>query len=159
MKKGLTVIELLIVVGILAILLTLGTVVFSSFARKDQLLVQAKEIESILNEARMKTMAGFSLGGDEAFNFGVYFQTDRYILFPGSTYDSQNANNQEFILPTTVEIKSISLPSESIVFEKITGEVMGFDPQQNNFILNDKRSQEEKKMSINQLGTVKIEDL
>lgn len=159
MKKGLSLIELLVVIGILAILLSLGTVVFGSFIRKDQVLVEARKVESLISEARMKTMAGFSLGQDQALNFGVYFQTDRYFLFPGLTYDALNPNNQEFTLPPTVEIKEISFPSQTIVFEKISGEVFGFDPSQNYLVLSDIRSQEEKKISINQLGVVTIEGL
>lgn len=159
MKKGLTLIELLVVVSILAILLVLGTVIFGSFARKDQVLVEAKKIESIINEAKIKTTAGFSLAGNQALNFGVYFQTDRYFLFPGLTFDAQNPNNQEFTLPGTIEIKWIFLPSQSIVFEKVSGEVAGFDPSQNYLILSDKNSQQEKKISVNRLGKVKLEDL
>lgn len=159
MKKGFTLIEVLLVISILAILLTLGTVVFNSFGRKDQMSVEAREIEAVINEAKVKTLAGFSLGGDESLNFGVYFQTDRYILFPGITYDSLNTHNQEFLLPESLEITPIFFPSNSVVFEKITGEVVGFIPDQNYLLLNDKRSTEEKKISVNQVGVVKVEDL
>lgn len=159
MKKGFTQVELLLVVGILAVLLSLGTVIFSNFARQDQLMVEARKIESLLNEARMKTVAGFSLGEAQSQNFGVYFQVNQIVLFSGSSYDSLNPKNQIFTLPTELEIKSISLPSGSIVFEKISGEVLNFDPNLNSLILNDQKSDQEKRISVQQLGTVKIENL
>lgn len=158
MKKGFTLIEVLIVISLLAILLTLGNVVFNSFGRKDQVLVEVREIESVINEAKVKTLAGFSLGGNEGFNFGVYFQTDRYVLFPGLTYDPQNINNQMFLLPESLIITPIFLPANSVVFEKISGEVAGFLPDQNYLILNDQRSREKKKISVNKLGVVRIEE-
>jgi len=159
MKKGLTLIEVLVVIGILAILFSLGTVIFGSFTRKDQALVEARRIEAILNEAKIKTISGFSLGEGQNLNFGVYFQTDRYVLFPGLTYDPQDSRNQEFLLPVSLEIVPIFFPENSVVFEKVTGEVLGFNPDQNYLILDDKKSQEKKKISLNHLGRVKIEDL
>lgn len=156
MKKGLTQVELLLAIGILGVLLALGAIVFGSFARQDQVLVEARKIESVLNEAKMKTMAGLSLGGSQALNFGVYFANDRYFLFPGLVYDPQNSQNQEFLLPEAIEIKWLVLPADSVVFAKISGEVWGFDPSQNYLVLSDQQSDEEKKISINQLGTVTV---
>lgn len=157
MKKGLTVVELLISIGVLAILLLLGTVIYSNFAQKDQVLTVGREIENIINEAKAKTMAGFTLGGSEALNFGVYFETDRYVLFPGTSFNPGHIDNQEFTLPTTVSFTNINLPSNSLVFEKVTGEVINYDPVQSSIVLESQRTLEEKIISFNQLGVVTIE--
>jgi prepilin-type N-terminal cleavage/methylation domain-containing protein len=157
-KKGLTLVEILVVVGVLAIIFTLGTVVYGSFAQKDQVLSASREVENLINEARTKTIAGFTAGDDQARNFGVYFQSDRYYLFPGTVFDPNNQGNQEFLLPLSIEIKNVNLPGSSVIFEKVSGEVRNYDPVNNWLILASKRSEEEKKLTVNRLGVVVIEN-
>ena len=158
MKKGFSQIELLMVIGLLMILFLLGGVVSRNFLKKDQLMMETRKIESLINEARIKTVAGFMTDGGVTSNFGIYFEFDRYFLFPGESYDSEDQNNQEFAFPSVVEASTISLPNNSLIFEKITGEVKDFDPNQNFLMIRDQESQSEKKISFNQLGTVVIED-
>lgn len=156
--SGLTLVELMLVVSILAILLSLGTVVFSTFGRQDRLLLEARGIEGIINEAKIKTLAGFSLGEAASQNFGVYFQADRYVFFPGQAYNPENVGNQVFVLPESLEIAPIFFPGNSLVFTKITGEVLGYNPDQNYLVLSDKKTSAAKRINVNKLGVVKIED-
>ncbi|MFC1727007.1 Tfp pilus assembly protein FimT/FimU [Patescibacteria group bacterium] len=158
MKKGFSQIEVLIVIALLVILFSLGTVVYDNFVKKDRLIIEARKIESLISEARVKTVAGFSLGGSQALNFGVYFEDDQYTLFPGTVYSSGNSQNQVFVLPDSVRIDEIFLPADSIVFEKITGEILGFDPVNNYLMIADQQSSMREKISVNQLGVVLIEE-
>ena len=158
MKKGLTQVELLLTVAILAILFVLGTVIFSNFSRQDLILNEARKIKSVISEAQTKTVAGFKLGGSQALNFGVYFSSDSYVLFSGTTYDPLNVNNQELVLPENLELTTIDLPDSSLVFTKITGEVTNYNPVLNNLILRDQTIGQEKKIIINQLGMIGLED-
>lgn len=159
MKKsaGLTLVEMLIVVSLLAILLGLGTIVFSGFARKDQIESTAQEIVAVLGEAQAKTLAGYSQGQESGLNFGIHFQTDAYIFFSGTSFDPQDQTNQKFTLPVRLEISTIFFPSGNVIFEKITGQVRDFNPGQNLIILTDQAGNQEKRISINKLGVVKIE--
>lgn len=158
-KKGYSQIEIIVVIGILAMIFLLGTVVFGSFVRKDTILVETKKIQSLISEARVKSMAGFSLGGSQALNFGVYFENDRYFLFSGMVFNPGDQNNQSFLLPNTVTVKEISLPNQSVVFKKINGEVLDFNPSQNYLVVADKSSHEVQRIVINQLGTMEVEKL
>jgi prepilin-type N-terminal cleavage/methylation domain-containing protein len=158
MKKGFSQVELLLVIALLAIFLMLGTVVFRNFFRQDQLLVETRKIESLMAESRAKTIAGFTLGTTDAKNFGLYFLSDRYFLFPGTVFDSGNDQNQEILLPANLEIIEVGFSSQSLVFAKITGEVEGYQPGQDYLVLVDSGSGKGKKISVNQLGTVTVED-
>ncbi|HUW21410.1 MAG TPA: prepilin-type N-terminal cleavage/methylation domain-containing protein [Candidatus Bathyarchaeia archaeon] len=154
---GFTLIEILLTVGLLAILLGLGTIVFGNFSRQDQLNSTAEKIVSCLSEAQTRTVAGYSLGQAAAFNFGVHFNDSSYTIFPGTAFDPNDVRNQRFELPATLEIKPIFLPLSNIVFEKITGEVRDYNPSQNYLILTGKQSGKEKNIIINKLGVAKIE--
>lgn len=158
MKKGYSLIDLLIAVAVMVILFSLGSVIYRNFVRQDSFLTESLKIKSLINEARMKTVAGFSLGETQALNFGLYFQNDRCFLFPGTAFSPENVKNQEFILPTSLEIETVTFPAGSLVFEKISGEVRNYDPLQNFLILKDKQNLKTRKISVNQLGTVLIED-
>ena len=158
MRKGFALTELLLSIGILAILMGLGTVVFSNWAHQDRVTVEVRKLVNLINEARSKTLAGYTLGGSSALNFGLYFQNDRYFLFPGTSFNPDDAGNQEFLLPSSVKLSTIELVNDSLVFEKISGEVRNFDPVQNYLIVGDTSANVEKKISVNQLGTVMVEE-
>ena len=111
MRKGYTLIELLIVIAVLAIILVLSVVVFYTLTRKTDLDTSRDNIISTLNSARNKTLA--SEGADQ---YGVYFDIstspDRYIL--------RNTSFEEIHdLPSTIEI-SIGGGSE-VVFKRLDG--------------------------------------
>lgn len=156
-NAGLTLTEVLITTSLLAILLGLGTVVFSSFARQDQVRETSKKIVSVLSEAQAKTRAGYSYGGGASLNFGVHFESDFYTLFSGTSFDPNDPNNQEFNFSSRLEISQISLPSGNVIFEKITGQVYNFDLGQNYLVLSDQRAGQEKRININKLGVATIE--
>jgi len=153
-KTGLTLIEMMIVIGILAILFSLGAIVFNSFVKGDQIDSGVKKVISCLNEARAKTLAGYSLGGESALNFGVHFEENAYTLFGGSVFDSQDQTNQRFSLDEGLIFNQIELSSGNIIFEKITGQVVGFDGDQNFVILKSRDSSQERRVTINKLGTI-----
>jgi type II secretory pathway pseudopilin PulG len=159
MKKntGLTLVEVLIVTSLLVILLALGTVIFANFARQDEIAGESQKIVALVNEARAKTLAGYSGGGESGLNFGVHFEADAYTLFSGVSFNSADPSNQKFDLPVRLRITDLSLASGNIIFEKITGEVRDFDPAQNFIVLADQRAGQEKKIIINKLGVMTIE--
>lgn len=158
MKRGYTLIELLLVIGLLAILLSLGGVVFSNFVRQDQVQSEAEKIQNLIQEARVRTVSGYTLGGELSLNFGVYFDSDRYILFPGLIYSAEDDRNQVFLLPSGWRFSPIFFPGGSVVFEKVSGEVGNYDPAQNFVTLVDSRSGQAKKITVNRLGVVILSD-
>lgn len=159
MKKntGFTLIEVLITVSLLAILLGLGSVVFGSYARQDQLEAESKKLVGIIAEAQTQTLAGFSQGGSDSLNFGLHFETDSYTLFSGLTFNPADPQNQKTSLPLRLQFSQISLPGQNLLFEKITGQVLNFDPAQNYLLLQDQSANQKKKISINKLGVVQVE--
>ncbi|MBN1262896.1 MAG: prepilin-type N-terminal cleavage/methylation domain-containing protein [Candidatus Pacebacteria bacterium] len=158
-EAGLTLIEIIVVIGVLSVLFGLGTVVMSGFARQDRIEAEAKKITACLFQARVKTLAGYSYGQPTALNFGVHFESARYTLFGGIGFNPDNPLNQKFDLAPELAINDISLSSDDCVFEKITGQVRNFDPVNNYFILTDRRGNQKRKISINKLGVVTVEKI
>jgi type II secretory pathway pseudopilin PulG len=156
-EKGLTLVETLIVVGLLSILFLLGTIAFSSLSRRNRLEVAAQKISSCLEEAKAKALAGYSQGQASSLNFGVYFESDSYTIFSGLVFDALDPLNQEFALTPGLAISEIGFASNSLIFEKITGQVRNFDPSQNYLVVSDQKTSQQEKITINKLGIVTVE--
>ena len=127
MKKGFTLIEILIVLAVLLIVLSLSVVVFYTLTRKTDLDTSRDNIVTTLNTAKNKTLA--SEGADQ---YGVYFDgssndtsldAHEYILFQGSSY--AGASLETHILPATVKISDLSFKGtddeNEVVFNRLEG--------------------------------------
>ena len=112
--RGLTLIEILLIVGILAILLILTIPVGLDFYRSQQLNSHTQGIIQTLRRAQLKEM---SIEDDS--NFGVYLTNDNYILFKGSSFNEPRDTqfDEIFDLPGIITVSGIS----EIVFSKFEG--------------------------------------
>jgi len=116
-NSGYSIIEILVVIAILGIILTIGTVSFESLRSKKQLQITVDSISTKLEEA--KTNAVADKGG---LNYGIYLQPTSYTLFSGNTYNPNSGTNSSTTIPTNILIsKILSNGGDAIVFSRITG--------------------------------------
>ncbi len=121
--KSFTLVELLVIVGILIVLIALSIPSFNFFQKKSDLNNSTEEIISTLRLAQNKTIA--SEGGSQ---WGVYFSTStiphQYILFKGSDYGSRDTSFDEIHkLPERTEVYEINLTgaTSSVAFNRVVG--------------------------------------
>lgn len=126
--RGFTLVEILIVVGILMIIFLLSINVLSSLYKKTELDTSRDNIIALLRAAKNKTLAS-----EQSARYGVYFDTesspDRYIFFQGLNYASRNIGFDEiYELPKTVEILNINLQGgvNEVVFERLDGNTKNY---------------------------------
>lgn len=117
--KSFTLIEVLVVVGVLVILLAISVPAFKIFNKESDLNNSAEEIINTLRLAQSKALAS-----QEASQYGVYFSTttsfQQYILFKGASYATRATSSDViYNLPKSVEIYQLDF--DEAVFEKITG--------------------------------------
>lgn len=120
MSKAFTLIEILVVLGIAAVLMGVSMSALFTLNKRSGVDIEAKKLQSVLNRARSETLA--SEGGQ---NFGVRIETSasEYILFRGVVFNPIDANNERFVIPVNVTLGAPVLTGggNDIVFERLTG--------------------------------------
>ena len=149
-RKGITVVELIIVLAVAGII---SLVAFSPLVRfrDNQVLVATTEqIVSLIYTARTNTSAS-----KDAAQYGVHFESDRVVLFKGATFTEPNSNNKELALPPSIGISTISLNGggADIVFDRLVGTTAQFGT----IVLTLKsNASSTRTIAIGQTGTVEL---
>lgn len=125
-EKGVTLIEILMVMGLFAILVSFVTMNLLRPQVSSAVQFNAATILSDINQQQIKAMVGDSEGSGSAQPHGIYFGTTSYTLFRGSSYSSGAAGNFEVALADGATITNVTLPSSQVVFSRRTGQVVGY---------------------------------
>jgi len=118
---GLTLIELLIAVGIIAVLGTLGALALINYRSYSILGLQQQEIVAALRDAQNR-----SINQENGRPWGVHFENPSsgsgfYALFASSTYNSVDINSTTTLNSAIVFLDPSSGNSKDIIFSAITG--------------------------------------
>src|SRR3990167_9271230 len=122
--KGFTLIEVLVVLGILGLLAASALVAVSTLRGGSDLQAEARGLQRVLELAKSKTVAS---EGDT--RYGVYATSTsphRYILFQGNNYASRVvAEDEVYNLRDTIEFATPAsfggLSGQEVVFDRIQG--------------------------------------
>ena len=124
-RMGFTMVELLLVMGIFAILIALSSVNYFSTVNQNTVGNAENVLIADLRSAQNKAMSGTAVSGVSQTSWGVKFLSNSYVIFPGTTYSASNTNNYVVTLPERV-VLSTTFPSSQVQFSRISGEVMGY---------------------------------
>jgi prepilin-type N-terminal cleavage/methylation domain-containing protein len=115
MRKGVTFVELMVVIGVLAVVFAIAVPSFIFFQKGSSLDNDAEQIINILRLARSKTLAS-----EDSGQYGVYFQPPgQFTLFKGADYSSRDVSYDKiYNISSGIEIYDASV---EFVFERITG--------------------------------------
>lgn len=118
---GFTLIELVVIVAIVALIGTIITQAFSRYGERQSLARSLDRAVSALEEARSRTLAS-----ENALQYGVHFDSDRFISFEGDTFISGSPSNNSILLDSRVTITGIVLSGggSDVVFERLSGRTL-----------------------------------
>ena len=118
-KEGLTLVEIICAISILFVVATIGFATLSSFKKTADLSSAADSVLTYLVQARSKT-----LSAENGAQYGVHIEQNKIVFYSGALYMASIPDNQEILLPETVEIFSIALNGggDEALFKKLTGE-------------------------------------
>ena len=118
LNAGFTISELLVVMAIAVILWTLASI---TFIRPQEKVNLDSVVTTMVSD--MKSQQTKAMSGEAASDYGIHFETHRYILFTGSTYNSLDSNNYEVKVDLPLQIINITLSTPNLIFQKGSGEV------------------------------------
>jgi len=117
-NKGFTLIEILAVIFVMVFLISAGIVSYRSFEKSTELENTSQNIISVLKLAQTKTTAS-----EDASQYGIHFESDKYILFKGNIYQAESEDNKTYNISNRLEIYNINFSEESsdVIFQRISG--------------------------------------
>lgn len=151
-RRGVSLVETLIIIGIIGILSALIIPNLSDFRDQQSLKNTTEDIISLLDEARNNTISS-----KNSNTYGVRLLSDRAILFIGTSY-TDSISNKQIDFDNVVEIPSsggvnLNDGGIDIIFKRITGDT-------NNYgtiviqLINDNTKQ--KIINISKIGIIGI---
>ena len=125
-NKGISIIEILIVISIIGILAAVIIPSLSKFRNEQALRNTTADIVSLLNKARNNTISSLS-----SSNYSVHFETTRFVYFTGSVFNNGAGTNSAFTLSTSVTIPasggiSLNGGGADVIFTRLTGETANY---------------------------------
>ena len=152
-ERGFTLVELGIVFAIIAFLLGFVTLNLGSVQKVTSINSVIDTLVSDMKSQQTKAMAGAGSSG-AGESYGIYFQSDRYILFTGITYSSTNSSNFTVMLGGGIEFVNSTFPDNSLVFLRQSGELNGFTDGMNTISIQNIQGLNKKTITVNRYGVI-----
>lgn len=145
--KGFTLVELLVVMGVAAILLGLTTINLVRVQQTTNLGAVTDTLISDIKSQQIKAMNGAAGGG----SFGIHFTSlNSYVLFKGSLYTAADPANFSVDLDTTISVSSA--PDNDIIFSPTTGDIASL--HENTVTIKHTAGGEQQTLKLNKLGVI-----
>lgn len=153
-KKGFSLVELLLIMGIITILLSFSSLNLFKIKHNISLDTTLSVLISDLKHQQLKAMAGDTEGRSSHDAYGVRFYQNHYILFHGADFSPTDSMNFTINLDNGVEFSNINLSDSQIIFASASGEFSDFNQEQNTFVIKNSLSNDQKTITINRYGVV-----
>jgi len=153
-SRGITLIELIIVMSVVVILLTFVTIDILGSQRKASVTSSSILLVTDLRAQQLKAMVGENGGASIASPSGIYFSGgSSYTLFSGVTYKPADVNNFTINLDSNIQLIS-SFSGSVIYFASGSGEISGFTLGSDTLTLKNSFSGDKKTIKLNRYGVV-----
>ena len=106
-----------------------------------------------IKHQQLKVISGITKDESNS-DFGLYFDTNSYILFAGSSYSPSDSSNFEVNLDDNLFFSNVTLVNSSIIFSQNTGDVAGFVDGSDTVTLTNSLSNDQKVITINRFGSI-----
>lgn len=124
-RKSFTLIELLVVMGVMAIIMTFGSINLLSVRNKSSLNSTVIQLVADLKQQQIKSMIADTEGRSTPDYYGIHFTPNSYTLFHGTDFAS-TIPTENFIV--NLEQDLTLSPNQDIIFKKGCGELVLVTP-------------------------------
>lgn len=153
-SKGFTLVEVTVVMALIVILGGLAVVNLVGSQTQAVTSANANVLVADLRNQQTKAMMGDDGGGSAAQDYGIFFESNQYTLFIGSSYNAMSPTNFVVQLGEGVSLTA-NLPQTAVVFSKGTGQVAGFNAAQSSITFTN-QSGVSSELTLNKFGVVDV---
>lgn len=153
-KYGFTLIEIILVMTIAILLLTFTTINLISFQQNTFVNTSVEQLMSDMKYQQISAMNGAANSASEAQRFGIHFDVNSYTLFHGGIFNHSEPTNLTIALDGGISFSDVTFPQNEIIFEKGSGDIMGFIDGRNTVIVKDSGSNNQIVITVNKFGTI-----
>ena len=152
-QKGFTLIEIVLVVGILTILLSMAFVSIGNIRVISTNSNTSTVIVSDLKNQQIRAMVGDTEGRGVPDNYGIKILPTQYILFHGNLYNPSDTTNYAIPISTGFSLSS-TFTNDTILFASESGEIVTFTQNHDTITLTNTTSNQAKTIHLNKYGTI-----
>lgn len=153
-QKGFTFIELIVTIGIMTTLLGVAVSGLLGAQHTASLNTNLDTLISDIRSQQLKAMTADTQGRSTTDNYGIYFETDNYVLFHGSSYSPSDPSNHKVIFENQITVSNILFPNSMVIFSKGSGEALGFIPGSDTITILNTSTNQQKTIKLNALGVI-----
>lgn len=149
---GFTLVELVLVMAIASILF--GFIAFNFIGQQKTVSVNGVSDTIISDMSSQQNKAMLGAGTTNGNSYGIYFQSNKYILFKGTTYSAIDPGNFTVPIDSGYSLSNITFTNNTVVFSARTGEVNGFSNGHNTVTMQDSQGIKTETITVNRYGVV-----
>ena len=146
MNKGFTLVELLVSMGILAVLFAITTINISPLPSNT---LQTTNLDTLLSD--IKSQQSLAMAGNSPY--GVHFESGSYTMFKGGNYIQGLSANTVISFDSGIVFTDVTFPNSVIVFSAGTGDVSGYTAGADSFTIKSTVTNKSTVIRINKYGT------
>ena len=150
MRAGFTMVELLLIMGIFAILASLTSISFFGSLKVANLDQTYQVLIADLRQTQANAMSGLtSSSGTYLAGWGIKILPNSYIIFPGTSYVEGFSGNRIVTLTDDVSLSS-TFASSQVVYESGSGDIQNYNNGANSITIQSGASL--KTVNLNRYG-------
>lgn len=154
-KKGFTLIDLLLAIGLMITVFSFTTVNLLNLQNKPLLDAHTQKLFADLKSQQNKAIAGDSGDGIASLEWGIYIEPHKYTLFKGSEYSPSDPNNFSVELDSNTTLTT-TFANSTVVFNEISGEILNYTTSADTITVTNNTSGESRTIRLNALGAAAI---
>lgn len=151
-NSGFTLIELIIVMGIISMLF--GFMAINLVNNKQIASVNSVRDALISDMASQQTKAMNGSGGAAGVSYGIYFLSNEYVLFKGNSYNPSDTSNFEVNMASNIAFANVGFANSTLLFASGSGEIVGFQSGQNTLDIQDINGNKTETITLNKYGVI-----
>lgn len=151
--KGFTLIEVMIVMGVVGLLMGYMSLNVLNSRNSANINTALTTFITDFKNQQTKAMVGDTEGRGVPDTYSIYFNSDKYVLFHGATYVATDSSNFSVTMPQGLTITT-TFPSSKIIFSQGSGEISPFTPGSNTVVITNSSTGQQKIIQINKYGII-----